>query len=257
MAPSARHSSSCSPKLFKFSIKKIIELPVSQHLNDHGSINIVWKFKNPENGHAFGSPAFNKPEYTPRNSMDWIAIAAAPDDDPQKATTADKTTFTPGPRSDYKITVMYAVMAAPPDGTHITAGVLCIFPTHPRGTLTFVWNSNSATANPTLNPRYSTTAHDRAVIRAGMRRALQTMESPPSNNYIENETSLPGMPRITSASSNVQLDARANAISRSWFHAAGTANMGKVVDSECRVYGVCGLRVVDAGVLARSLAAYL
>ena len=248
-------------ELSKYNIKQVTELPVGMNLHDHGSINIVWKLKNPEKGYAFGSPAFNKPEYATGNPMDWIGTAAAPDEHLQTAARADGTTFTPGPRSDYEVTIMYAITAAAPvemapmDGTHITTGVLCMSPTS-RGTLTLA--SATASTTPIIDPRYFTTAHDRAVIRAGMRRALQAMESPALKDFIEGgETPPPGLPRIHAASSDKQLDERVDAMSWSWFHTAGTASMGSVVDTECRVYGVGGLRVVDASILPLSVTAHL
>ena len=203
--------------------------------------------KNPENGYAFGSPAFNKPEYASGNPMDWMGSAAAPDEDLQKASSIDGTSFDSGPRTDYEITVMYAVTPAAPvelapmDGTHITTGIVCMSTTS-RGTVTLA--SNKATDKPIIDPRYFSTEHDRAVIRAGIRRTLQAMELTAVKDFIEGETPPPGMPPINSASSDEELDERVKAMSWSWFHLAGTASMGKVVDSECRVYGVKGLRVV-------------
>ena len=247
-------------ELSKFDIKQVVDLPVGQNLQDHGSINIVWKLKNPDNGYAFGSPAFNKPAYATGNPMDWFATAAAPDDDLQKAASVDGTIFQPGPRTDYEVTVMYAMTAsapveiAPMDGTHITTGVVCMSPTS-RGTLTLA--SSKATDDPIVDPRYFTTEHDRVVIRAGMRRALQAMESSVLSDFIEGETAPPGMPNISSASSDSELDKRINAMSWSWFHTSGTASMGKVVDSQCRVYGVGRLRVVDTSIIPLSLTAHL
>jgi len=247
-------------ELSKYNIKQMAELPVGQHLHDHGSINIVWKLKNPDKGYAFGSPAFNKPEYATGNPMDWMGTAAAPDEELQKAASADGSTFKPGPRTDYELTVMYSVTPAAPmeiapmDGTNITTGVLCMSTTS-RGTVTLA--SDKATDNPIIDPRYFTTEHDRAVMRAGIRRTLQAMESPALKDYIECETPPPGLPRITSASSDAELDARVNAVSWSWFHAGGTASMGKVVDTECRVYGVKGLRVVDTSIMPLSITAHL
>lgn len=247
-------------ELSKYNIKQVAELPVGQHLHDHGSINIIWKLKNPEKGYAFGSPAFNKPEYATSNPIDWMATGAAPDEDLGKAASADGTTFEPGPRTDYEVTVMYAITAAAPvemapmDGTHFTTGVLCLSPTS-RGTVTLA--SDKATDNAIIDPRYFTTEHDRAVMRAGMRLTMQAMESKVLKDYVEGETPPPGMPRISSASSDAELDKRVNAMSWSWFHAGGTASMGKVVDSHCRVYGVKGLRVVDTSIMPLSITAHL
>ncbi len=247
-------------ELMKHNIQQVAELPVGQNLHDHGSINIVWKLKNPEKGYAFGSPGFNKPEYANGNPMDWMVSAAVSDEDLCKAASADGTKFEPGPRTDFEVTVMYAVTAAAPiqmapmDGTHITTGILCLSSTS-RGTVTLV--SDKATDNVVVDPRYFTTEHDRAVIRAGMRLTMQAMESAAMEEYVEGETSPSGMPRISSASSDEELDKRVEAMSWSWFHAAGTASMGSVVDSQCRVYGVEGLRVVDTSIMPLSVTAHL
>ena len=246
--------------LSKFFIHHIVDLPVGQHLHDHGSINIVWKLRNPTGPYAFGSPAFNKPEYMTGNPMDWIASSAAPDADLEAAAKKDGVNFMPRDRTDYEVTVMYTITPAAPmemapmDGSHITTGVLCLSSTS-HGTVTLA--STDAQDNPILDPRYFTTEHDRAVLRAGIRTALKAMESAPQKPYIEGETPPPGMPAISSGSSNEELDARVNAISWSWFHAGGTASMGKVVDTQCRVYGVQGLRVVDCSIMPLSITAHL
>lgn len=247
-------------ELSKFNIEQVAELPVGQNLHDHPSLNMVWKLKSPEKGYSFGSPAFNKPEYATGNPMDWFATAAAPDEDLHKAAATDGTTFSPGPRTDYEVACMYATTAgapiemAPMDGTHVTTSVVCMSTTS-RGTLTLA--SAKATDNAIIDPRYFTTEHDRAVMRAGIRRTLQAMESAALKDYIEGETPPPGMPRLSSASSDEDIDKRVNAMCWSFLHPAGTASMGKVVDTECRVYGIEGLRVVDTSIMPLSVTAHL
>ncbi|EPE28940.1 FAD/NAD(P)-binding protein [Glarea lozoyensis ATCC 20868] len=248
-------------EISRLSIAQVVDLPVGQNLHDHGSVNIAFKLKNPAAGYAVGSPLFNKPEYATGNPMDWIVSAAAPDADLEVAAAKDGTTHTPvpsgGSRTDYEVTVMYASTApeiAPMDGSHITAGVLCLSPTS-RGTVTL--SSTDPKDNPIVDPQYFTTEHDRAVIRAGIRTAFKAMESDPLKPYIEGETPPPGLPAINSNSTDEELDARVRGISASWFHVAGTASMGQVVDAECKVYGIQGLRVVDCSIMSLSISGHL
>ena len=83
------------------------------------------------------------------------------------------------------ITAAAPVEIAPIDSTHITTGVLCLSTTS-RGTVTLA--SNKATDNPIIDPRYFSTEHDRAVIRAAIHLTLQAMESEELKGYVEGET---------------------------------------------------------------------
>lgn len=56
--------------------------------------------------------------------------------------------------------------------------------------------------------------------------------------------------------SDEAIDVRANRSGGSCFHYSGTCAMGEVVDTECRVYQVERLRVVDSGVFPLPLAAH-
>ena len=90
-----------------------------------------------------------------------------------------------------------------------------------------------------------------------MRRCMRAMESSAIEPFVESETPPPGMPNINADSSDAELDERIRALTWSWFHCAGTAAMGKVVDAECRVYGAEGLRVVDTSIMPISVTAHL
>ena len=83
------------------------------------------------------------------------------------------------------------------------------------------------------------------------------MESDPLKDIIDSETPPPGMPKLNSKSSDKEIDERLNAMSWTWFHTAGTAAMGKVVDTDCKVKGIRGLRVVDASIMPLSITAHL
>ncbi|HTV89739.1 MAG TPA: GMC family oxidoreductase N-terminal domain-containing protein [Stellaceae bacterium] len=101
---------------------------------------------------------------------------------------------------------------------------------------------------PTINPRYLTEESDRRAIVGGLKFARRLFTASPLAPYIGAER-LPG--------ANVQGDdelldyARRNG--NTVYHASCTCMMGphpmSVVDSELRVHGIAGLRVIDASVM--------
>jgi choline dehydrogenase len=108
--------------------------------------------------------------------------------------------------------------------------------------------SNRPGDMPAINPRYLSEESDRRAIIGGLRFARRLFAAPALKQFVREET-LPG--------SQVQTDdelldyARRNG--STCYHASCTCMMGShptsVVDSELRVHGIDGLRVIDASVM--------
>lgn len=117
-----------------------------------------------------------------------------------------------------------------------------------------------AGADPLTSPKilcnYLSTDSDRRVAVTGLRITRQIMGAPALAAYQPQEL-LPG-PRLTS---DEELRAAAGELGTTIFHPVGTCAMGAfdsqgrplssatVLDTDCRVYGVAGLRVVDASAM--------
>jgi len=107
-------------------------------------------------------------------------------------------------------------------------------------------------AAPEIAPHYLTTAEDRQVAADSIRVARRIVAQPALRPYAPEEL-LPGA--SISSDDDVALGKAAGDVGTTIFHPVGTAKMGlesdpmAVVDARLRVFGIAGLRVVDASIM--------
>ncbi len=101
---------------------------------------------------------------------------------------------------------------------------------------------------PSIRPNYLTTDNDRFIAAKSIRLTRQIMQAPAVQKF-QPEEILPG-PEVQS---DEELALAAGDIATTIFHPVGTCKMGidddAVVDPRLKVYGLEGLRVVDASVM--------
>lgn len=118
-----------------------------------------------------------------------------------------------------------------------------------RGNVTIT--SASALVKPEINPNWLTAKADQEVAIAWYRRMRDVFQTPKLNPIIDGQEAWPGKHIQTDEEI---LELIRNSLMTVW-HAACTCKMGKkadpmaVVDSSARVFGVRGLRVVDASAM--------
>jgi choline dehydrogenase-like flavoprotein len=98
-------------------------------------------------------------------------------------------------------------------------------------------------SKPTVRCNFLTTEEDRASILAGVRIALEIAAQPQLTAIAREPLSVP------SSDSEKDIFDWVERASQTVYHPTSTCAMGAVVDPELRVYGVEGLRVVDASVM--------
>ncbi|MBK8084907.1 MAG: GMC family oxidoreductase N-terminal domain-containing protein [Devosia sp.] len=115
-----------------------------------------------------------------------------------------------------------------------------------RGTIHIA--TPDAAAAPSIRPNYLSTDADRHVAASSIRHARSLMQTRAVAPFAPAEF-LPGR----AFESDAELARKAGDIATTIFHPVGTCRMGgdpmAVVDSELRVHGLSGLRVVDASIM--------
>ena len=253
--------------LARHGIPLVVDSPeVGQNFHDHLALCIWWKLKNPELGLSLGTPLWNDPAYFKGLPADWVVFQNVPKDQLEKALEADgnsidKQDLLHPDRCYVESLVVYAPAGAaaagveiPLDGTHIATPVLGMTPTS-RGSITIA--SADPLSNPVIDPNCNVTEVDRVVLRHGIRQSLRLMQETSNGmHFVQSEVPPEGFPKLTANSTDEEIDARIRRAGNTFYHAAGSASMGKVVDTQLRVYGVEGLRVVDASVIPVPIAAH-
>lgn len=239
---------------------------VGRNFHDHLAVCLWWKLRHPEQGLALGTPDWEDVAYSKGLPSDWIAFSQVPSEVLRQALMADgESTDAHGllkpERCHLETLVAYAPagaqladVAIPLDGTHVTTAVLGMTPTS-RGTVNIA--SSDPRTPPKIDPNYYATEADRQALRYGIRQALRLLQETQSgNSIVENEVPPAGYPTLNANSTDAEIDARINRVGNTFYHAGGSASMGKVVDTQLRVYGVDRLRVVDASVIPLPIAAH-
>ncbi|GKZ73651.1 hypothetical protein AnigIFM60653_010807 [Aspergillus niger] len=136
----------------------------------------------------------------------------------------------------------------PDDGLNYASIGFAIGAPQSRGNLTIT--SGDAAVPPLINPNWLTESADIEVMVAGVKRARQFWQSSGLSPVVIGPEAFPGDSVETDR--EIEASIRRNAMSVS--HASCTCAMGTpddpmaVVDTQGRVYGVQGLRVVDASI---------
>ncbi|KAF2170951.1 GMC oxidoreductase [Zasmidium cellare ATCC 36951] len=251
-----------SEELSKLGISTLVDSPgVGENLFDHLGSTLVFKLdaKKAEEGLAVGDAKFmENPVHLQGLTAEWMAIDSLPKDGLKSALQADagSTKISDdhallAERAHHWIATMYMPLSLGEgydvqiDGQHISISILNFQPTA-RGNVTL--RSSDPKDDPVVDPRYNSTHHDRYVLRAGIRKALRYAETAALKPFLVGDVPPVGKQPLTSRSSDDEIDTRVRESTMTIHHPAGTAAMGKVVDSKLKVKGVTGLRVCDASV---------
>ena len=138
------------------------------------------------------------------------------------------------------------LVGTPPDNRNYVSSLAGIVAPFSRGNVTI--NSTDTAVNPLISPNWLLDPRDQEVAIAGFRRAREIFQTSTIQPILAGPEAFPGL----NVTSNKAILETVMQSASSIDHAAGTCAMGMlnnsnaVVDSQARVFGVQGLRVVDA-----------
>ena len=134
----------------------------------------------------------------------------------------------------------------PNDGFNYASLAAALIAPRSRGNLTIT--SADTNVAPTINPNYLTEQSDVDVVVASIKRTRQFFATKAMQSFVIGDEYFPGM----NVSTDAQIENFVRGNFNTMWHATSTCAMGRlndtnaVVDTQARVIGVQGLRVVDA-----------
>ena len=140
------------------------------------------------------------------------------------------------------------LVSTPQDSRNYVSSLAGLVAPFSRGNVTI--NSTNTADNPIISPNWLLDSRDQEVAIAGFRRTREIFQTSVIQPILEGPEVFPGL----NVTSDKDILAAIMQSAASIDHAAGTCAMGMindtkaVVDSQARVIGVTGLRVVDASI---------
>ena len=230
-------------------ISIVADLPgVGENLQDHYQARSIVELKS---RHSLNKDVRNPVELA-RMGWKWLAQGSGPlTIGAGQVGGAACTPFAQGGRPDIQFNVMPLSVDKPGDPLHRYAGFTAsMWQCHPesRGRLSI--RSADPLEAPCIEPRYLSAELDRKVSVAGVKILREIFQQPAFRDLIKREV-LPG----PSADSDAEILKFVQTSGGTVFHPVGTCRMGTgdgaVVDPSLRVYGVEGLRVIDASIMPK------
>jgi choline dehydrogenase len=223
-----------SEELEPFGIAVREELPVGRNLQDHCMLNLNYLSDEPGLFGIFTPENFALLENEGRGPL----TSNYPEGGGFFRTRPDL----PAPDVEFHFAAapLFDEGLTPPPDNGIAFGPVIVKPTS-RGKVTL--RTPMPDSKPKVLCNFLTTEEDRASMLAGVRIALE-IAAQPALEAIEREPLT-----VPASDSDKDIFDWVGRASHTVYHPASTCAMGAVVDSELRVYGVEGLRVIDASVM--------
>lgn len=251
--------------LEKHGIPLVLDAPeVGRNFHDHFCVVQWWKLSKP--GLAVGSPEWTDPGFHKGSPVDWLVTQQFQTEELKQAIKDDGGQIEGHHLLDPEVAhtetlIAYAPIAAPLadvdvpfDGMYIASCVLLMNSTS-RGSI-MIAGPDAATV-PLIDPNLHSTNTDRAIMREALRSVMEVLQDTPEmKEFVDSERAPDGFAPLTKDASVEDIEARIARVGNTFNHPAGTASMGKVVDTDLKIMGVEGLRVVDASVFPLPIAAH-
>ncbi|RSL55913.1 hypothetical protein CEP54_009122 [Fusarium duplospermum] len=239
-----------------------VDLPVGKNLSDHPCVSTKW-IVNKENASIGVGPMVTEScDWAAGPPMDWIAFHRAKSSTLEAVsdhlTTDEKKYYLSEGKAHWECFTMYGpfdtserpIKVDPPAGESIVSVFNILVSPLSRGSVKL--KSREPSDPPVVNPALLTSPADKEILYDAVRStttAMKNLEGLDAVEYTIDEA-------LRDDLSDGAVAARVRQGGSTVFHYSGTCAMGTVVDAECRVKGVEGLRVVDASVFPMPLGAH-
>ncbi|PWY84786.1 glucose dehydrogenase [Aspergillus heteromorphus CBS 117.55] len=249
-------------ELDRHNIKPVEELPVGRNYVDHPHIFTYWTVTDDTATMGDGEMQASEVDWLAGLPYDWISFAPADGETLELArkllSPTDFARYSARGKMQVESFIVYATVDTSArkqllqgwPGRRVISLMHILVDPVSRGTLTL--RSSDPMDPPVLDPKVLASPIDRSALYKSVQASAQAIQAVDGLNAVEFGID----DAIRDDWSNESIDIRANRSGGTVFHTSGTCAMGEVVDTECRVFGIDGLRVVDSGVIPIPLAAH-